>query len=80
MQANGIRHRADLVDALHGVSQPTIYRAFNDTWAGKASLPVLAALSLWSGKPVWQLVETLVVDPHVSYHAKSMRAKARTTR
>lgn len=76
MEDNGIQDRADLAKKKIGVGQTTIYRSFDERWAGKVQTKMLRALALWTGIPLPQLVARVVVDP-VATQKTEMRAKRR---
>ncbi len=63
MSANGIQDRGQLAKMQIGVGQTTIYRSFDEQWAGKVQIRMLAALSRWLNIDLPSLVAALVVDP-----------------
>jgi hypothetical protein len=74
MRANGIQDRADLVKQRIGIGQTTIYRAFDEGWAGTTNFKIVVALAAWSGTPLPDLVARLVADPTAA--ARKARRKA----
>lgn len=58
MQRNGITNRSGLADQLRqfGINKTTVYRAFDDHWAGTATTTVLAAIARTFRVPLGQLV------------------------
>lgn len=55
---HGIKSRDELAERLGGtgISRSTIYRAFDDTWRGIASVRVLVALAHTFTVPIGRLV------------------------
>lgn len=62
MRANGIRDRAELAKLKIGVGQTTIYRSFDENWAGKVQVRVLAAIARWTKIALPDLVASVVTD------------------
>jgi hypothetical protein len=62
MSDNGIQDRSDLVRALDGVGQTTVYRVFDERWGGAVKLRMLTAMSARFNIPLSHLVGLIVVD------------------
>ena len=52
---NNIHDRAELAKAI-GISRATVYRVFNEEWAGRATIPILAAMACRFRVPIGRLV------------------------
>lgn len=55
---HGIRNRNELAERLGetGIATGTVYRSFDNRWAGKATVTVLAALAYTFSVPIGSLV------------------------
>jgi len=76
MYGNDIHDRADLAKELADVGQTTIYRSFDERWAGKATTRMLCAFSRRFGLSLPELVAALVVDPR-GRRTKPLRTKGK---